>query len=417
VAWLFFTLGITLHLMLSPEALIALGFPYTATEGPPYAKFHPGTYCLMLAWFMAATSHGNPVGVLAGQLARHTLLTSYFACMVLLFFWSSYRHGMSGTAFIIETLWTPAIAAFVLYLLNLRRHRQIVQIVVALLVCNAVVAIGESLTGKLLLPRTFAEEYFRASAFLGHPLSGAGIVVVLLPAITLMPWPWLVRLTSGILLALSLFAFGGRASLLIGFVYYGAYALYRLFISVVRGRFSYLQLTGGSLALILCLTLVAGVVAITGIGERFFQTLRWDDSAAVRGRVWEIFAFLSPTDLWTGIAPAEIDHISLRIGLDPRFEAIENFWLYLLMQFGILGYIPFILGLAFLVALLWRAATPLMRIAVFVFFMVASTSNSLSTKTMSLMLLTVVVLACPAFRSPLLATCASRGGYRLRGSD
>lgn len=417
-AWVILALGISLYLLMSAETLVALGFPYTATEGSPLAKFHPGTYCLLLAWLVAIASHGNPVGVLGGQVARHPLLAGYFFCMILVFVWVLYRHGVSGIASIIESLWTPAIALFVLYLLDLRRHRQIVQIVVALLACNALVAIGEFLTGARLAPQSeegvFAQEYFRSSALLGHPLNGAQVVVSLLPAVTLLPWSLLVRLTTGVLLVFSLFAFGGRASLSMGFIFYGGYALYRLFRAVVRGRFSYLQLTGGSLALMLGITAVAGVVAVTGIGERFFQNLQWDDSASVRGRVWEVFAHLSPTDLWTGVAPAEIDRISLRIGLDPKFEAVENFWIYLFMQFGVVGYFPFIVGLALLVALLWRAATPSMRVAVLVYFLVASGANTLASKTMSLMMLAVVVVAGEAFRGPRPA--AGGSGYGARGA-
>ncbi|MBV5344579.1 MAG: hypothetical protein JZU63_03080, partial [Rhodoferax sp.] len=142
LAWGVFALGISLYMLLSADTLVALGFPYTATEGSPLAKFHPGTYCLLLAWLLVISSHGNPVSVLGNQIVRHPLLAGYFACMILVFVWVLYRHGVSGIAYIVESLWTPAIALFVLYLLDLRRHRQIVQIVMALLAFNALGAIG-----------------------------------------------------------------------------------------------------------------------------------------------------------------------------------------------------------------------------------------------------------------------------------
>lgn len=402
LAWALFSLGICFYLLLSAETLVAIGFPYTASEGSPLAKFHPGTYCLLFAWLVALASHGNPVEALGWQFARHRLLTGYFFCMVLVFFWVLYRHGVSGIAAIVESLWAPAIGVFALYLLAPNRQRQIIPLVGLLLAVNALIAIAEFLTGTRFGPQVdetgFVEEYFRASALLGHPLNGAQIFVSLLPVLTLLHWPLLVRLMIGLLLVLSLFAFGGRASLSMGFVFYGGYTLFRMFLAVVRGRFSYLQLTGGSLALMLGTTIVAGIIAASGIGERFFQKLYWDDSASVRGRVWDAFSFLSPTDLWTGIAPAEIDRISLRMGLDPKSEAIENFWIYLLMQFGIVGYFPFILGIVLLVVLLWRTATPWMRVAVFVYFLVASSANTLASKTSSLTLLAVVIVAGNALR-------------------
>ncbi|MBV5344578.1 MAG: hypothetical protein JZU63_03075, partial [Rhodoferax sp.] len=154
---------------------------------------------------------------------------------------------------------------------------------------------------------------------------------------------------------------------------------------------------------------------VSGIGERFFQNLYWDDSASVRGRVWGIFAHLSSSDWWLGISPAEINRLSLRIGLDPKSEAIENFWIYLFMQFGVVGYIPFVAGLALLLVVLWRAATPTMRVAIIVYFLVASSANTLASKTMSLTMLALVVVAGEAFRPPRSATGVSRR-YSLQGA-
>lgn len=405
LAWALFSLGICCYLLLSAETLAAIGIPYAATEGSPAAKFHPGTYCFLLSWILALTSYGNPVRALGRQFANHRLLAGYFSCILSVFFWVLYRHGASGSAAIIESLLAPAIGVFAIYLFGPNRQLQIIPLVVLLLTANALLAIMESLAGTHFGPQEAGvpQEYFRATALLGHPLNAAQVFVSLLPALTLLSWPLVVRLVIGLLFILALFAFGGRASLSMGFLFYGGYALYRLSLAVLHGRFSYLQLTGGSLALMTGITAVAGIVAISGIGERFFENLYWDGSAEVRGRVWEVFSYLSTTDLWIGIAPAEIDRLSLRIGLDLQFEAIENFWLYLLMQYGIVGYTPFILGLALLLTLLWRTATPAMRVAILVYFFVASGANALATKTMSLTMLAVVVVAGKAFgnRSPL----------------
>ena len=404
LAWALLVLGVAAYMLLSAQMLLRLGIPYDAKYGPLIAKMHPGSYCLLLAWLTALGSHGNPLRVLAGQMKQHPLLSCYLASVVLIFFWVVFRHGGSGAAFIIEALWMPAVAAFALSLFDVSRRRWLVHFVMILLTCNAVLAIGEVLSPARLTPLhtdsegLSAEEYFRASAFLGHPLHNAMITVALLPTLTIMPWSLAGRLACFVLLFLSLLAFGGRASLVFGCAIYGFYALVVTARQIFRGRFSYLQLTGGSLAAMLGLTGLVGFVAMTGMGERIFSNLKLDNSASVRLRVWDAFNYLSSDDFWLGIAPAQIDHISLRMGLDPNYEAIENFWIYLFMQFGIIGFVPFIIGLGCLVALLWKSATPPMRAAIVVYFLVASTANTLATKTVSLTLLTIAILAGQAFR-------------------
>lgn len=416
LAWYLLALAVTADMLLSADMLLRLGIPYDAPYGPPFAKLHPGTYCLFLAWLLAMLSHGNPLRVFAGQMVQHRLLAICLTCMLVVFAWVLMRHGASGAAFIIESLWTPAIAVFVLYLLDRVRHRQIAQLILLLLTGNAVLALFEALLQTRLTPLhpgievSFAEPYFRASALLGHPLHNAMITVSLLPAVLLLPWSLPRRLLVGLLLVLALLAFGGRASLVLGGVFYGGYAVFKTVQNLLRGRFSYLQLTGGSLAVMLGLTALVGLVAGTGLGARIFENLQLDSSASVRLRVWDAFGYLSGEDLWMGVSPAQIDHISLRIGLDPIFEAIENFWIYLFMQFGILGFIPFLIGLGCLLAVLWKAANPSMRLAVLVYFLAASTANTLASKTISLLLLTIVVVAGEALRtySPAASSDAGR---------
>ena len=405
-AWYFLVLAVGAYMLLSAQMLLSLGIPYDAPFGPPVAKVHPGTYCLLLAWFLALISHGNPLAVLACQMQQHRLLATYFSCVVSVFIWVLLRHGVSGAAFIIEAMWTPAIAAFVLYLLDPARHRQIVKIVILLLLANAVLALGEVTFHARLTPLDQVhkdlvdEPYFRASAFLGHPLHNAMITVSLLPAVVLMPWSLPRRLVVILLMFLSILAFGGRASLVAGVAFYGALAAIYGMINVVRLRYSYLQLTGGALALMFGLTALIGIVASTGLGARIFENLQMDSSASVRLSVWGAFNYLSDTDWWIGVAPAQIDHISLRLGLDPVYEAIENFWIYLFLQFGIVGFIPFVFGLGCLLAVLWKAANPALRTALLVYFLVASSANTLASKTVSLMLLTLVIIAGEAFRQP-----------------
>lgn len=397
LAWVLFALAIAAFMMLSAPALLKIGIPYDAPYGPPLAKLHPGSYLLVLAWGIALASRGNPVGVALEQARREPLLTLNAVCMVAVFAWVVYQQGSSGAAYIIQTLWMPAIALFALRLLPAVRARQTLWLIMSLLGLNSAIALGEYALRTRLFPLPVEEisPYFRASALLGHPLLNANITTALLPAVTQLRCRPVWRFALGLLLVTSVLAFGARTAFVVSAAVYGPLALAHLLRQALRGRYTYLQLVGGLLGFALLACLLLGVVEATGLGDRIFRNLVWDSSASVRSRVWEAFGYLRGPQWWLGVSPRGIAAISLKMGLDPDYEAIENFWISAFLQFGIIGYVPFLIGLGALVVLMLQRATPAMRAGVVVCFVVASTTNSLTSKTVSLTLLALVAVTAP----------------------
>ena len=394
IAWLLLVASVILFITLSPQTLYALGIPYDAPEGAFPTKLHIGTYVLLAAWTVALCSHGNPLGVMLRQARQAPLVHVYLACMVAMFLWVVSRSGPSGLAFVIDTLWVPAIALLALRLHSPRRHRQMLLLMMALLLLNAALALAEFSLGKRLVPvaigngRVFEDAFFRSSALMGHPLSNSIHTIALLPAALLLPWRLHWRLLCMLVLGLALLAFGGRG----GIAALGVYALLALLqvlMRSLRGGFGYRQVTGGLLGAVLAAAAITGVVAATGLGERIFKTLVWDNSANVRLQVWEVLEHFSGEDLWMGMSIPRIDSAAMRVGLDLRFEAIENFWLYLLLLLGVIGFTLFVVGLLCLLVHLWRISSAPMRAAIIVYLALASTANTLSSKNISLILLTL----------------------------
>jgi hypothetical protein len=242
------------------------------------------------------------------------------------------------------------------------------------------------------------EEYFRASALLGHPLMNAQTTASLLPLMLLLPAPRGLRYAMGLLMAVSLLAYGGRTAFGVSLLVYGAYALVQTAIAVSKGRLSYLQLTGGSVGAGLLAALTVGVVVGSGLGERIFNGLVWDNSASVRTRVWGIFEFMSYDQWLFGSSPADMAQLMIRLGLDAPVEAIENFWLVLFVQFGVAGFVPFLIGFGCMLAWLWQRAFGAMRVALVVFLLIASTTNSLASKTVGFSILCCAIASAASLR-------------------
>ncbi len=414
LAWWLLVAGVVLRMMVSPQALHAAGIPYDLPWGPFPAKIHPGTYVLFLAWALSLASHGNPLAALLAQARRHPLPAGFLLCMVGVLAWAVLRHGTAGQAFFIDTLVAPGVALLTVLLHDPARRRELIQLMMVLLLVNACLAIAESATSKRLIPllagrEGIVEEYhFRASAFMGHPLANSLVTIVLLPVVAVMPWSLRTRLLAYGLLVLALLAFGSRSSLAAAAVY-ALLAAIPMALRLLRGQYNYLQITGGLVGLALASAALAVVVATTRLGERIFKNLVWDNSASVRVLAFDVLDYIHGDDLWFGIPIERIEGVAARVGIDFRYEAIENFWINLLILLGIVGFVLFLVGLGLLVRHLWRQSRTPLKVATVMFFLVASGGNSLAAKTPALMILAVALQCAAALPRP---QAAARPGLR-----
>ena len=395
-AWWLFITGLMLYMLLSAQALNVLGISYEAPGGMFFEKMHPGTWLIACSCVLLLVAHGNPLGVAASLLRSRPLLAIYAACQVFVLGWTLSRHGASGAAFMIDTLIMPAICVFTLAMIDSRRYYTCLVVILTILIINTLIALVETLLQARLIPmhisgfEQIVEETFRPSALLGHPLTNSIVTVTLMPAVLYLRIPKAWQSVLLLLLWVGALAFGGRTGFILATALYGTYFFARVVSTAVRGGFSYLQITGGLLAAIVVAACVVAIVMASPIGERIFKTLTWDASAEVRSQVWDVLNYLSPENMLMGVSPAEITKLGERIGLGSS-EAIENFWLVMFLQFGWIGFIPFLVAISCVFAWLWRSSRGAMRVAVILFFAVASSNNSLATKTIAFVMLLVTV--------------------------
>jgi hypothetical protein len=396
IAWRLFLSGIGCYMLLSPQSLDLMHVAYEAQGGTFIEKMRPGTYCIALAFMLLLAANGNPFGVAARRMRSEPLLAVYATCQLFVLAWTLARHGMSGAAFMIDTVLMPVVCVLTLTMIDERRYYEVLVAVLRLLVLNSLIALAETLLQHRLIPMHITgqtdvvEDIFRPSALLGHPLNNSIITVSLLPAALYLRISMAWRCALILLFWTATLAFGGRTAFVLATVIYGAYFLSQLTLAAFNGRFNYLQLTGGLLAGILSAAALAAVIFTTGLGDRIFKSLVWDSSAEVRSRIWDVFDYVSSQDMLLGISPQEIMHVGTRIGL-AESEAIENFWIVILLQVGWIGFIPFFIAMVSAFIWLIRSSRGAMRCAVVIFFAVASSNNSLTSKTISFSMLVIMV--------------------------
>lgn len=403
--WWLLTLAIVLYVLLSPPLLTALGVPYDAPAGSFPVKIHPGSYVLMGASLLAWRGAGFGAGAIKRACSSQPLLVAYLACMVTCFIWAVARHGPSGLAYFIDTLFMPAIAGLLIARQPEAARMRLLQIVMLMLLINALLGVVEYALRVHLVPgvmgagELYDEDFFRSAALLGHPLTNAKVTVMALPFLLCLPWATHWRAIGAVVMSLALLAFGGRTSLAIGAAVYGLAGTVVVLGRVLAGRFSYLQMTGGSVGLLLGAVCMAMGIMASGLGDRIFHNFTWDNSADARLLAWQTLDHFRGLDLWLGLPIDQIDHLAERVGIDLRFGTIENFWVYQLLLLGITGFVPFVLGLILLVVHLVKRSAPVLWLAILVYFVVASGTNSLASKTISLLLLSVLVHAAMGTRN------------------
>jgi hypothetical protein len=395
-SWRLFVAGVFVRMLVSQYLLHFLGLPYDLPGGPFPVKIHPGTYLLFLAFAVGLLAWGNPLRSLIGLARRHSLPSAFLALMVATFTWALLRHGTDGQAFFIDTLLAPGVALLTLLMQPRQRRRWLLGAMLAALALNALIALGEAALGKRLIPlfagrEGIVEEYhFRSSALIGHPLANSKQTVMLLPLLALLPWALGLRVGLFFLFMLALLAYGSRANLAMGLLL-GLAALLPLALALARGRLNYLQITGGLVGLLVLVAALCGVVITTNLGDRILNSLTWDNSANVRLVAFQVLDHVNGDDFWFGVPVERIESIAGLVGIDLRYEAIENFWIVLLVQLGLVGFSLFMLGLGCIVVHLWRISRLPARLALVVYFVIASGGNTLASKTPSLVLLLVAL--------------------------
>ncbi len=394
-------LAVIAMLTLSDSFLFWIGVNYAAPGGNVLVKLHPSTYLQILA-FLAATVPLNPVTYMAAVTRAHPSLTIHGTVMVLTMAYCTWRFGISGAAFINDSLLMPVVLAMTLYALPLAWRRRIFIVAIALVTIDSAVGIVEFMTKTRLIPyyingKLHEEPQFRATSLMGHPLKNAAIVATFLCVLPVLRGHRFAAAIAGAVMGVSLLAFGSRTAFLVcGAI--GALWLAAWYIgALARREFSYVKLVGVSF-LVLLGPIAAGLVLLAlGPESRIFENLFWDTSAQARTLAFKVFDRVSLPELLFGLGPEGILRAIDYLKTFTTLTDIENFWVLLLLNFGLINWLLFIFSFGSLILHMLRGAPVPVKIAVIVFLVMASSNNSLAVKDNSLCLLMLLVIGANAY--------------------
>lgn len=396
-------IGVFLHIIFSDALLGMVGFNYSGEDGKFYEKLHPGTLMIYVAFLMLLIGQGNPLERLL-KIARYQMVpfALLFLC-ILLFMYMTIRSGASGIAFLLDTHFTPPMCAIIMCYTPASMCKRAVHLFVAFAVLNGLMGIVESI-GKFRFFRYdpmlafMRESTFRASAMRGHPLNNAALSAIAIYIVFALPYSQAVKTILLGVLAVSLIAFGGRASLGVGLAGLMLLSSISMIKYILKRQLTLLQLIlliAVALLGPLCLFGALYIAFVSGMGERLVAHAHWDDSAQSRTIAFMVFDYMSTEEIIFGVGAERIIDIAYRMNLSVPLSDIENPWLLMCMY---LGAVAFPIWLITTFAFIWwvNKGKPLaLQLAMFAYFIIASTSNSFGRKD-STYLMTVTIVLCAA---------------------
>lgn len=394
--------GFLAHTLFSDPLLNSVGFNYS-NEGKFYEKFHPGSLLILLSFVMLLARKGRTIAEIGIVMRTYPIYSAFLLLYVLLVPYMGLRSGGGGLAFLIDIHITAGVAAIVLSYAPRSICKKAVALFLGIAALNSIIALIESL-GRFRI-FTFnpdwvvlMEQHFRSSALLGHPLNNAMFTSVALFIALAVPLKPLPKTALVALLLASLVAFGGRAAMtysVVAFFFYSSVMLLRLIRSKkMTTRQTFLV---SALVIVVPVCLIGGLFGLlqTSLGERLVTHAKWDESANSRFIVFEVFNYLSTPEILLGVSAERIIDVAYRMNLQIPLSDIENPWILMLLNMGLLLY-PFWLAVTFALIgkLMWKQPLAL-KLAVIAYFTIASTSNSFGRKD-SIYVITVCIAVCTA---------------------
>jgi hypothetical protein len=403
----FFGISLTvvaiLYLTVSAMVLLNFGFNYDDAGGSVFEKIHPGTFIALAVLVAALVAQGNPLTALIDIAEQNPGTTVFIAMIGVMISYSIAIVGMPFTAFF-DTFLAPVVVFLLFKDMRDERAIRFVWLIHTMMTLNAIIGIGEFITGERLTPiianGMIIDDDWRSSALLGHPLANASLTGAYLLAMAVggaddLPKP--IAALCFLVNAAAMVVFGGRASTVILLAILAVLAVIGGFRILRGGRFDKSTVLA-ALILIPIVAITIIMLAEAGFFARFLERFVDDKgSASTRVEMFELFRYLTWYEFLFVPDPDQITTLKRLYGLD---FGIESFWVSFVLSYGIIPAIAFFASLFLFCRDLLREIRPGGIWVLIFFFLVASTSVSLSSKSTVFAVLVLLMLVMLRRRQP-----------------
>ena len=384
ILFLFLTVATLLTRQLVTPDLMNMLANYSSEGGAFYEKFHLATYATVGLLLVILAS--RPLALARGDVALFRSLVRYAAVMGGLVAYFVLIGRLSATGFLIETYLAVVLAAILLLVQNEQTRRIAATAMLCVLIASAIVAIGEVILQRRLMPFTEGEPVFRATGLSSHPLVLGAHCALAIGFVPLTRWPLWVKIVVMFVLFIGCVAASARVALMASALEILALILFLRWPNLPPRR----ELQAKLVVLFFTLLLGAALAVVllsVGLLSRFSSVV--DTNSMARVQIYEVFHYVTWKDFLLGMNVADLLQIvNEKVGL----ELIESAIVYFVLLMGLPMSIVFALIVIGYVACILKGTAAAARIGALIFLMIDMTNNALATKTVDILLLTVLVV-------------------------
>lgn len=380
----------TIRVLLGAQIINRVYGYSSQTGGNPLLKIHPGTYLLyILLVFLLITGKRDDRSSRSatGAFALSLIFASGMVATAL----ASGRNV--GFGFLVDAVLVVPASLIILNSLPSTDRERIFPALLGVLLVNGLVVTVEALLRQNLFPYPEMGETFRPGGLVGHPLLTGVLTVPAIPLVAGSRWSHITKVLA-IVTCVGICILSGARAASIAAIAAAGLALAAMFWENMRARGNPLAGTFYLYAVVAALILGAVLVPRTIFGERVMVALSADESFLARVQIYRAFEYLQPREILFGTTHVNSERIVERLGL----EYVESPIVFGVFLFGVLGSALLFSVYAWVAYTVFRGADAAGKSAVVLFFLVAVTNNTLTTK-MPAFLFATLLIASYAIRT------------------
>ena len=264
---------------------------YTLPGGGILQKFHPATY-LVAGVFIWMSSHKFPT-------YRENERNYNFAFIIILLVFYAISIGNFGyTSIMIDIFLAPAVFSIILQRLNQQNQAYLLKVFIFITCINTIVVAIELAGQRSFLDYEQEFSYFRPAGIFGHPIATGAICCIAMISCRHVVTNTITKRTILAILLFQVSMCGVRGALAVATI---------VFLSdIIAPQKRTMRVVAYDMLVLLAVLFTVLIFESLGVFDRILARGVWDDSAASRFDIFNIFSIMSDNEFWLGTSPERI---------------------------------------------------------------------------------------------------------------
>jgi len=291
---------------------------YTLPGGGILQKIHPATY-LVAGVFIFMSSHKFPI------YRENERNYNFIFIIISLIFYAITIGNFGYTSITIDIFLAPAVFSIIYQRLNQQNQIYLLKLFIFISCINTIIVAVELAGQRSFLNYEQEFSYFRPAGIFGHPIATGAICCIAMLSCRYVVVNTFTRRTILTILLCQVSMCGVRAALAVAAIVF--------FSDIVAEQKRTMRVVVYDMLILSAVVFTILIFASIGVFDRILARGVWDDSAASRFDIFNIFSVMSDDEFWLGTSPERI----LMYAQSLNQSRIENSFVVSVYQCGFIS--------------------------------------------------------------------------------